>query len=142
MVSMIPVPRACGSASRSLHPFSSGFLARQHEATDARACTLDETRCHELSATSLGIEQGAHRLAVRTKYAARNVAGKNEAHALSSQTAEFAPAWALLSIRSCDICEDILESTAGDDLRLGKICVLLHEVLNQSLHIGDVIVRS
>jgi hypothetical protein len=48
----------------------------------------------------------------------------------------------LIVIRSCDICEDILESTAGDDLRLGKICVLLHEVLNQSLHIGDVIVRS
>ena len=48
----------------------------------------------------------------------------------------------LIVIRSCDICEDILESRAGDDLRPGKICVLLHEVLNQSLHIGDVIVRS
>jgi hypothetical protein len=26
----------------------------------------------------------------------------------------------LIVIRSCDICEDILESTAGDDLRLGN----------------------
>jgi hypothetical protein len=43
-------------------PFSSCLLARQDEATGARARKLDEARCHELSAPSLGIDQNAHRL--------------------------------------------------------------------------------
>ncbi len=39
------------------------------------------------------------------------------------------------------MCEEYPESPLGDLLRLGKRCVLLHQLVNQPLHIGDVVVR-
>jgi hypothetical protein len=55
MVPMIPSLARADQGVRRRTPFSSCLPARQNEATGARARELDETRCHELSATSLRI---------------------------------------------------------------------------------------
>ena len=62
MVPMIPMPCSCGPASASPRPIFRPLLARQDEATGTRARELLQPRRDMLAATSLRIEQGAHRL--------------------------------------------------------------------------------
>jgi hypothetical protein len=62
LLPMVPMPPYASNQriGRSA-PISGCLLARQGEATSTRARELHEARCHELSATSLRIEQRTQR---------------------------------------------------------------------------------
>jgi hypothetical protein len=56
------------------------------------------------------------------------------------KTAQFSCEVELLGPVRFSICANMTKPTTGDQLWVGKTCIVLHELLNQSLHIGNVVV--